>query len=451
MSDTPTPPGHAQLVAERLDREAIWTHQWPRALELFDHIYGKSAFYTAKLDAAGFQPGRRWRRRADLERVPVTTKAELLADQAAHAPWGTVISEPPAYYTRYNQTSGTSGRPLRWIDTPESWQWSLDCWKAVYAGARVTAADRILFAFSFGPFYGFWTAFDAAVQLGAHAVPAGGLSSAQRLSLIDAVRPTVICSTPTYALRLAEVAATEHPAGWLAGRGVRVLIVAGEPGGSIPATRARIEAAWGARVIDHHGLTEVGPVSFECWEAPGFLHLNEDEFLSEILDPGTLLPVPDGQPGELVVTNLRRFACPAIRYRTGDLVRPRWPTPDAIEAGACAWVRLEGGVLGRTDDMLVVRGVNIFPGAIDDIVRSFPEVVEYRLTVATHESLDVLKLEIEDRLADPGRVAREMQVRLGLRVDVVTVSAGSLPRFEGKGRRIVDRRDTRRKEDRKEG
>ena len=132
-----------------------------------------------------------------------------------------------------------------------------------------------------------------------------------------------------------------------------------------------------------------------------------------------------------------------IRYRTGDLVRPAWPTSDEIAAGESPWVRLEGGILGRADDMLVVRGVNIFPAAIDGIIRGFPEVAEYRLTVFSRESLDELALEIEDQRDDPARVARELAVRLGLRVGVTAVSAGSLPRFEGKGRRIVDRRSDR--------
>ena len=144
-----------------------------------------------------------------------------------------------------------------------------------------------------------------------------------------------------------------------------------------------------------------------------------------------------------MLTTLGRVGAPVIRYRTGDLVRPQWPTPEEIGVGASPWVQLEGGILGRVDDMLVVRGVNVFPGAIDGIVRSFPEIVEYRLTVSTRESLDVLKLEIEDRLEDPGRLAVELQVRLGLRVDVVTVPSVSLPRFEGKGRRIIDHRTTR--------
>src|SRR5439155_22521877 len=126
----------------------------------------------------------------ELTTLPLTTKAELVADQSAHPPWGTALTEEIARYTRYHQTSSTTGSPLKWLDTPESWQWALECWKAVYRGARVGAGDRILFAFSFGPFYGFWTAFEAACQLGAHAVPSGGMSSQQRLALIDAVEPT---------------------------------------------------------------------------------------------------------------------------------------------------------------------------------------------------------------------------------------------------------------------
>jgi phenylacetate-CoA ligase len=129
-----------------------------------------------------------------------------------------------------------------------------------------------------------------------------------------------------------------------------------------------------------------------------------------------------------------------IRYRTGDLVRPRWAAAEDVAAGACPWVRLEGGILGRVDDMLVVRGVNIFPGAIDDIVRGFPEVVEYQATVRGRDGLDELAVAVEDRLADPARIAREFQLRLGLRVDVRAVPPGSLPRFEGKARRIVDER-----------
>lgn len=419
------------LETERLDRRTLARHQQRRLEVLLDRIRGASPFYTRKLEGAGNA----------LAGLPMTTKAELVSDQEACPPWGSVGSEPIEHYTRYNHTSGTTGHPLRWNDTPESWQWSLDCWRAVYRGARVDARDRVFFAFSFGPFYGFWTAFDAAVQIGAHCVPAGGMSSQQRLSLIDAVRPSVICCTPTYALRLAEVAAD---AGVPLDRcGVRVLIVAGEPGGSIPSTRRRIEQAWSARVIDHHGMTEVGPISFECWEAPGFLHLNEAEFICEVLDPQTLQPVPDGHAGELVVTNLGRAAQPVIRYRTGDLV--------VRDSSPCicgrTLARLVGGIRARVDDMVTVRGVNIYPAAVESIVRQFDDVAEFRSTVTTAGALASLSLEIEcvdasaDASALAARVADALRQGLGLTVPVAAVAAGTLPRFEMKSTRFVVSRE----------
>jgi phenylacetate-CoA ligase len=430
--------GFAVPPAECLDPQAREARQAERLAELLRTVMGRSAFYTRKLQAAGIVPDA-LRLPRDLPLLPFTTKAELVADQAEHPPWGTVLTEDIARYTRYNQTSSTTGGPLKWVDTNESWQWMLECWRAVYRAARVGPGDRIFFAFSFGPFLGFWTAFDAACQLGAQAVPSGGMSSQQRLALVDAVQPTVICCTPTYALRLAEVAEQE----WrgrrsLSDSGVRVIIVAGEPGGSLPPTRARIQGSWGARVIDHHGLTEVGPVSFECWEAEGFLHLNENEYVCEVLDPRTLQPVGDGEPGELVITNLGRAASPVIRYRTGDLVMP--------QAGPCpcgrTFARVAGGIIARTDDMINVRGVNVYPSAIESAVRRVPEIVEFRSTVSTSGALRTLSVEVEIApSADERRVlealVRQLHESLSLTVPVRVVAPGALPRFEMKARRFV--------------
>jgi phenylacetate-CoA ligase len=421
---------------EALDREALDALQGQRLAELLAKLQGRNLFYTRKLEAAGVRP-EALRFPRDLALLPFTTKAELVADQAANPPWGTALGEPLSHYTRYCQTSSTTGQPLRWIDTNESWQWLLECWKAVYRAARVGTGDRIFFPFSFGPFLGFWAAFDAGSQLGAHCVPGGGMSSLLRLSLIESLGATVVCSTPTYALHLAEVAASEGIR--LRESAVRVVIVAGEPGGSIPATRRRIEQEWGARVIDHHGLTEVGPLSFECWEAPGFLHVNEGRFLCEVLDPESLRPVPDGTRGELVVTSLGRSACPVLRYRTNDVVVRR------SEPCACgrSWVRLEGGILGRDDDMVGVRGVNVFPGAIEAVVRAFPEVVEFRSTISRSHEMRSLSVEIEpapghgDDAALAALVSRRLREALGLSVPVRVVEPMGLPRFEMKARRFV--------------
>jgi len=421
---------------ESLERDALLAFQGRRLAELLAEIDGRNGFYTRKLREAGVHAAS-LRFPRDLGALPLTTKAELVADQEQNPPWGTARSEPLERYTRYCQTSSTTGRPLKWLDTNESWQWLLECWKAVYRAARVGPDDCVFFPFSFGPFLGFWAAFDAASQVGALCVPGGGLSSPLRLSLAAAVGASVVCCTPTYALHLAEVAAAEGVP--LHDSSVRVLIVAGEPGGNVPATRKRIEDAWGARVIDHHGLTEVGPVSFECWEAPGFLHLNESRFLCEVLDPASLEPVPDGVRGELVVTSLGRSASPVLRYRTRDVVvRRSEPCPCGR-----SWARLEGGIVARDDDMVNVRGVNVYPTAIEAVLRDFHEIVEFRSTISRSHEMRALSLEIEpvaglaDASALAAAVARRLREALGLSVPVRVVAPLGLPRFEMKARRFV--------------
>ena len=425
-------------ITERTSRSKIQADQASRLRDLLNFVNGHNHFYIKKFSQAGIQI-------ADLDlsgglsQLPFTTKAELTADQATTPPWGTALSEPLVNYTRYNQTSSTTGPPLRWLDTNESWQWMLECWKAVYRAARVESSDRIFFPFSFGPFLGFWTAFDAGSQLGAHCVPAGGMTSEMRLGLIDTIHPTIICCTPTYALRLIEVA-DELYRGCdrsLADSSVKVLIVAGEPGGNIPTTRERIENGWSARVIDHHGLTEVGPISFECWENPGAIHLNECEYICEVVEPETGEPVPDGHQGELVVTNLGRLASPVIRYRTRDIVVRNTETCRCGRTLA----RLEGGILSRADDMVCVRGINIYPTAIEAVVWAVREVVEYRATIKQTGELAVLSVEIEVGPADPDTITTviksKLREALGLSAQVRTVANGTLPRFEMKSQRFI--------------
>jgi phenylacetate-CoA ligase len=422
---------------ESLDRPALETHQSRRLSQLLAATIGHNPFYTRKFRAAGISADAIHSIK-DIGILPLTAKVELVADQAEHPPFGTKLTEPIGNYTRYCQTSSTTGSPLRWLDTNESWEWVQECWKAVFRAARVGAGDRIFFPFSFGPFLGFWSAFEAGAQIGAHCIPGGGMSSAVRLELIRNLKATVICCTPTYALWLAETAANDDDAASvLSETDVRVLIVAGEPGGSIPATRGRIEQAWGARVIDHHGLTETGPLSFECWENPGFLHLNEAEFICEVVD-SMGAPVPDGQRGELVVTNLGRTASPVIRYRTGDIVVKR---SEACICGRTS-ARLEGGILTRADDMVNIRGVNVYPTSIESVVHAIPEIIEFRSTVSQHGALRTLSLEIEvegggDSSAAASKLVRQLRSALGLTVPVQIVEQGTLPRFEMKSRRFV--------------
>jgi phenylacetate-CoA ligase len=409
--------------------------QLERVRQMLRDILPGNAFYERKF--AGVDPDQ-LHTLDDFTRLPLTTKSELAADQHDHPPYGSILSFPRNRYCRLHQTSGTStGRPLRWLDTPESWEWLLNCWDQIFSLLGLTKQDILFFPFSFGPFLGFWSAFEAATRSGFLCLPGGGMSSTARVRFLIEHRCTVVFTTPTYALHLAEVAATDSLD--LAASPVRAIVVAGEPGGAIPSTRARIEAAWGARVFDHYGLTEIGPVAIEAVDTPGQLYLLEDDFLVEVLVAGQNHPTAPGDEGELVLTNLGRVGSPLIRYRTGDIVRLA-TNPDP--AGR-TWRRLDGGIRGRVDDMIHIRGNNLYPSAIEAIIRRFPEVAEYRIIIDHTGSLADMRIEIEpvndtdNILADA--VSRAIRDELLFRVEVVTVAPRSLPRFEMKARRVVHR------------
>ena len=251
------------------------------------------------------------------------------------------------------------------------------------------------------------------------------MSSSARLRTMLDISATVLCCTPTYAIRLGEVAAEEHFD--LAAAKVKTLILSGEPGASIAGTRARIESLWpGARVVDHHGMTETGPVSYGCPSRPGVLHVIESAYIAEVIE------------GELVLTNLGRIGSPVLRYRTGDVVQPAAASPCLCGTHELA---LEGGILGRTDDMLVVRGVNVYPSAIEHIVRSCGGIAEYRVEIHTKPALPELNIQIEpsiecpDRTALAERLETAMRTAFNLRVSVSIIP--NLPRFEMKARRWV--------------
>lgn len=437
-----------------MQRDAIRSVQSERLRELLRTVGASNRFWQSKWQAAGVDVAK-----ADLAQLPLTTKAELVADHQAHPPYGSNLTFPLTGYSRFCQTSGTTGQPLRWLDTPDSWQWMLGCWEQLFAMAGLKTDDRVAFPFSFGPFLGFWAAFEGAARLGRLCLPGGGMSSEARLKFITENQATVVCCTPTYALRLAEVAAdlAKQPRNSTASemmKSVRLLIVAGEPGGSVPSIRQRIEESWQARVIDHWGMTEVGPLAGECVENPGGLHILETECIAEIIDAAT------GQPfdftnsstpirGELVITNLGRVGSPMIRYRTGDIVE--------LDSQPCPCgrplMRLKGGILGRVDDMLTIRGNNVFPTAIEAILREFPEVIEFQFEPVVRDAMPQLRIEIETTLglastaaeqtALDGLIARlvtSIHDRLHFRPEIIPVELNSLPRSELKSRRLPPRK-----------
>jgi phenylacetate-CoA ligase len=414
-------------LASSASREDIAARQLARFRELLQEVLPANAFWAAKLE--GYAPPRSG---DDFRSLPFTTKAELVEDQARHPPLGRIATYPADRYVAFHRTSGTHGRPMAVLDTAQSWEWWARCWEAVYRAAGVTAADRIFFAFGFGPFIGFWSAFEGARRLGALAVPGGGLDARQRLELVRDAGATVLVSTVTYALRLAEAAveAGIDPRSL----GIRRTLHAGEPGASIPSVRDRVEAAYGALCFDHGGATEIGAHSFSCASRDG-LHVNEDEFIAEIVDPASGREVAEGATGELVLTNLGRAGWPVIRYRTGDLATKG---PRSCPCGR-TFLKLPGGLVGRIDDLMIIRGVNVFPTAVEAVVRAH-EVGEFRMIRHRPGPMEELLVEVEASDDTARAVAEDLRLRLLVRIETRAVAAGSLPRFDLKARRLVDRR-----------
>jgi len=416
-------------MLETLGPDRLREHQWRRFRRMARELLTTNQFVASKWRGAGVGSADDLRDWLDFRRLPLTNKSELVADQAAHPPFGTNLTYPLERYVRVHQTSGTSGAPLRWLDTHESWEWWARCWGFVFRGAGVGPADRIFFPFSFGLFIGFWAGFEGARALGALAIPGGGQDSPTRLGWMEALGATVLVCTPSYALHLVEVARERGVD--LAKLSVRTTVHAGEPGAGIPAVRARIEAGWKARTFDHGGMTEMGAYGYECAEQAG-LHVNESEFILEVIDPVTSQPATDG---ELVLTNLGRVGSPVIRYRTGDHVR--------LAEGMCpcgrTFRRLEGGIRGRLD-MLIVRGVNVFPAAIEGVVRRFSAIEEFQIEVFKDGELDEVRVLVElDDASGVPPVREALRATLGIRLEVAAVPARSLPRFDLKARRVVRR------------
>ena len=406
-------------------------HQLTELNRLIATIVPTNRFYRQKLATAGGLDGF-----ASLDefraRMPFTRKEDLTRDQQENPPFGSTLTYPEVTYTRFHQTSGTGGRPIIWLDNNESWQWLLENWKTIWLKAGARRGDSAFFAFSFGPFLGFWSAFDSGQQLGLRTIPAGGMSSSERLRFLLARRPRILCCTPTYALRLADVARQEGLD--LRASGVERVMVAGEPGGSIPEIRARIEESWpGASVIDHHGMTEVGPVSYGCVEQPTLLRVMHDRYFCEVLAPGTNQPAPPGATGELVLSTLGRDACPLLRYRTGDLVRPV-----ALPGEDKADFALAGGILGRVDDMVVVRGVNLYPAAVDAAMRAFGGVREYQVEIDKRGTLAEVRVRFEathESAHLAAGLAKHLRSTFQMRIEVEQVASGTLPVFEFKAKR----------------
>jgi phenylacetate-CoA ligase len=426
---------------ETASRAALTALQERKLREQVRHAYDGSPFYRRKLDEAGVTPAA-VRRLDDLRALPFTTKDELKQDQAEHPLWGTLLAVPFEQCLRVHMTSATTGRPLAFLDTAEDWRGFYHSYARSLHAFGIRREDMVMAAFSYGPWIGYWSGFYAAQDLGCLVFPAGGLSTDQRIDALLTYPITVLGCTPSYALFLAEQAARK---GIDLAKQTRIRITwhTGEPGASIPATRERIEAAFGARAYDLPGLTEIAAWGFECEARSGITHVHEDYCYPEVLDEQDR-PVATGERGELVFTSLYRKAMPLIRYRTRDVVQL------ADRACPCGrtFVGFEGGVLARLDDMKKIRGIIVYPRRIEELVRGHAGVDEFQIVFRRVEGLDEILVRIDpspglgpdDRTGLQRAVGESLRIGLGIRAGVELTAPGELPRWDHKARRVKDER-----------
>ena len=406
----------------------------------------RSPFHKRRFAKAGFKPDQ-FRSLDDLRRIPPMTRDEWMEAQAKDPPYGDLPAAPIHTAIRLHTTSGTTGRmPLRALDGMRDWEWIAEMWCHGFHAFGVRPKDTVFFAFSYASFIGFWGAHYACEKLGALVIPSGSLPTETRVKLLLEYGATTVCATPTYILRLAQVA-REMGLDLKGQSKVDKIILSGEPSGSVPAVREKIEEVWGAPCGDTAGMTEIGTIMvFECRHRPGGLHIIEDHFIEEVVNPETLEPVGYGERGERVVTSFGRGILPLIRYRTRDLVV-------RVPASRCTcgrtWDLYEGGILGRVDDMHKIRGTNVYPRAVEAIVREHREIDEFQIVLTREKDRDEITVRVELASGTDNhwpKIKKALDHDLAeahenLRFDLELAEPGSLPRFELKAKRLVDKRE----------
>jgi phenylacetate-CoA ligase len=429
-------------LTETMPRAKLDALHLQRLQSLTHYAYEHSPFYRQKFDKIGLKP-------ADIQslddfkrKVPLTDKSEFIHLQQQRPPYGDTLALPQDFIAHHCETSGTTGVPLA---IPYSMYDSVrygESWVYGFWALGIRPTDTLYFAFGWGNFAGFWSAYWGARRLGCRVISGGGLDTKGHIEAIGRLKPTVLISTPTFALRMAAVA-TEMGVD-LSKSSIKYTYHAGEPGPTaLPGMRAQIEQAWGAKAGELLGIAEVDAVAPGCPLGDG-VHVNEMNIFSWSMDPQTLQEVPEASIGENIVTGYANTAQPLLNYRTHDLVRRR----NSCECGR-TWTKFEGSVLGRTDFMVTVRGTNVYQTAVENILTEVEGVsMHYELILSHEEGNDCMRVRFEP-LADMDAahwpdIAAQAQERihkaLHVRLEVVPVAPGTLPRFELKTKRIIDQR-----------
>jgi phenylacetate-CoA ligase len=430
---------------ETLPRDALRALQLEKLRRLCEWADARSPFHRRRFEAARFHSDQ-LRSFDDLRRIPFMTREDWMASQERQPPFGDILAIAPDAAIRYHYTSGTSGRtPIRALDGIKDWEWIAEMWAYGFWAFGVRSSDIVLFAFSYGTFIGFWGAHSCCEKIGALVLPTGNFTTEARVRTIVDMGVTTVCSTPTYALRMWQ-AASQMGIDLAHDSRVNKLIVSGEPAGSIPGVKRQLEQAWGAKVADTAGMTEIGTIfTFECSHQPGGTHIIEDNFIEETVAPGADAAVPYGDKAERVVTSFGRGFIPLIRYRTEDMVVK---VPHATCACGRTGDIYEGGIQGRWDDMKLIRGTNVYPRAVESIVREYDAIDEFQILITRDGVQDEISVCCElkparlgDWLALQKTLERDLaDAHEGLRFNLVLADAGTLPRFELKAKRLVDKR-----------
>jgi phenylacetate-CoA ligase len=431
---------------EMLPREDLQALQLLKLRRLCEWAYATTPFHRRRFDAAGFKP-EQLQTLDDLRRIPFMTREEWMDSQMEKPLYGDLLATDQTNAIRYHLTSGTTGRtPIRVLDSMKDWEWINEMWCYGIWGFGVRPEDTVYFAFGYGSFIGFWGAHYACEKIGALVIPGGAQTTEGRIKQIIEMGVTTVCSTPTYALHMAQKA--KEMGIDIAKEGkVNKVILSGEPAGSIPAVKHTLEQAWGAKCGDTAGMTEVGTIMiFECSHQPGGTHIIEDHFIEEVLNPYNDEPIGYGELGERVVTSFGRGFIPVIRYRTKDMVM-------RVPASTCTcgrtWDIYDGGIRGRWDDMKLIRGTNVYPRAVEAIIREYNAIDEFQIYIWRRDDLQdeiTIRVEISPTYDSEWETMQQKlhkdlsNAHEGLRFNIELMDHGDLPRFELKAKRLVDAR-----------
>jgi phenylacetate-CoA ligase len=427
---------------ETASREAMRKLQAMKLRAIVQQAWDHSPFYRKKFEEASLTPDK-IHSVEDVSRLPFITKEDLRQRQEASPPWGDILTLKAEECQRVHLTSGTTGKPLKILDTAEDWSKFCHIYARNLYAYGIRKMDMVMPAFSFGPWIGFWAGYYACQEIGCLLFASGGMKTEQRLDALLTYPITVLGCTPSYAIHMADVA-SKSGINLSQQAKIRISWHTGESGAAVPGVRKKIEEAYGCKAFDFLGSTEIGPWGFNCEFQSGLTHVNEDWAYPEVLHLETDEPVGPGGTGELVLTNLERRANPFLRYRSRDIVQVadrRCPCGRSLFS-------LEGSVRGRLDDMKKVRGIIVYPSKIEEIIRAFKEVEEFQVLFKRIHDLDEILVRI-----DPvpelergfysslrGRLEKALQIGLGIRTSVEILESGSLPRWDHKAKRIIDER-----------